>query len=37
MESRLNHDSDRVETLEKQLRDAKELASESDRRYEEVS
>ena len=37
MESRLNHDSDRVEVLEKQLREAKELAAESDRKYEEVN
>jgi hypothetical protein len=36
METRLNHDSDRVETLEKALREARELAAESDRKYEEV-
>ncbi len=36
MESRLNHDSDRMETLERQLKEAKELASEADRKYEEV-
>ena len=37
MESRLNSDSDRIETLEKQLKEVKDLASESDRKYEEVS
>jgi hypothetical protein len=37
MESRLNHDSDRMEILERQLKEAKELASEADRKYEEVS
>jgi len=37
MESRLNHDSDRVELLEKQLKEAKDLAAESDRKFEEVS
>ncbi len=37
MESRLNHDSDRIEILERQLKEAKELASEADRKYEEVS
>ena len=37
MESRLNHDGDRVELLEKQLREARDLASESDRKYEEVT
>jgi tropomyosin 1 len=37
METRLNHDSDRVETLERQLREARELAAESDRKFEEVS
>lgn len=37
MESRLNHDSDRVETLERQLKEARDLASESDRKFEEVS
>ena len=36
MESRLNIDGDRVETLEKQLREARDLAAESDRRFEEV-
>ena len=36
METRLNHDSDRVETLERQLREARELAAESDRKFEEV-
>lgn len=36
METRLNHDSDRVEVLEKQLREARELAAESDRKFEEV-
>lgn len=36
METRLNHDSDRVELLEKQLREARELAAESDRKFEEV-
>lgn len=36
METRLNHDSDKVEMLERQLRDAKELAAESDRKFEEV-
>ena len=36
METRLNHDSDKVEVLERQLREAKELAAESDRKYEEV-
>lgn len=36
METRLSHDSDRVELLERQLKEAKELASESDRKYEEV-
>jgi hypothetical protein len=37
MESRLNHDSDRVETLEKQLKEARDLAAESDRKFEEVN
>ena len=37
MESRLNNDNDRIEVLEKQLREAKELAADSDRKYEEVS
>lgn len=37
METRLNHDSDRVEQLEKQLREARELAAESDRKFEEVN
>ena len=37
METRLNHDSDRVETLERQLREARELAAESDRKFEEVN
>jgi hypothetical protein len=37
MESRLNHDSDRIEILERQLKEAKELASEADRKFEEVS
>ena len=36
MESRLNHDSDRVELLEKQLKEARDLAAESDRKFEEV-
>jgi hypothetical protein len=36
METRLNHDSDRVELLERQLREARELAAESDRKFEEV-
>lgn len=36
METRLNHDSDRLELLEKQLREARELAAESDRKFEEV-
>lgn len=36
METRLNHDSDKVELLERQLKEAKELAAESDRKYEEV-
>lgn len=36
MESRLNIDGDRVEMLEKQLREARDLAAESDRRFEEV-
>ena len=36
MESRLNIDSDRVEMLEKQLREARDLAAESDRKFEEV-
>ena len=36
METRLNHDGDRVEALEKQLREARDLASESDSKYEEV-
>jgi hypothetical protein len=36
METRLSHDGDRVETLEKQLKEAKDLASESDRKFEEV-
>ena len=36
METRLNHDADRVETLERQLREARDLAAESDRKYEEV-
>ena len=37
MEARLNNDNDRIEVLEKQLREAKELAADSDRKYEEVS
>ena len=37
MESRLNHDSDRIEVLEKKLKEANSLASESDRKFEEVS
>ncbi len=37
METRVNHDSDRIEVLERQLKEAKELAAESDRKYEEVS
>lgn len=37
MEGRLNHDSDRIEVLERQLKEAKELAAEADRKYEEVS
>ena len=37
MESRLNHDSDRVEMLERQLKEARDLAAESDRKFEEVS
>jgi len=36
METRLNLDGDRVETLEKQLKEARELAAESDRKFEEV-
>lgn len=36
METRLNHDSDKVELLERQLREARELAAESDRKFEEV-
>jgi len=36
METRLNHDGDKVETLEKQLKEAKDLASQSDRKFEEV-
>lgn len=36
MESRLNIDSDRVEMLETQLREARDLAAESDRKFEEV-
>jgi hypothetical protein len=36
METRLNHDSDRVETLERQLKEARDLAAESDRKFEEV-
>ena len=36
MESRLNHDSDRVELLEKQLKEARDLAAESDRKFEEA-
>ena len=36
MESRLNHDSDRVEMLEKHLKEARELVTESDSKFEEV-
>lgn len=36
METRLNHDSDRVEMLERQLKEARDLAAESDRKFEEV-
>jgi hypothetical protein len=37
MESRLNIDSDRIEILEKKLKEANSLASEADRKFEEVS
>ena len=37
METRLNHDCDRVEMLERQLKEARDLAAESDRKYEEVN
>ena len=37
METRLNHDSERVEQLERQLKEARDLAAESDRKFEEVN
>lgn len=37
MESRLNSDSDKIESLEKKLKEANSLASEADRKFEEVS
>jgi len=37
LENQLNLGSDRTETLETQLKEARTLATESDRKYEEVS
>ena len=36
METRLNHDINRVETLERQLGEARKLAAECDRKFEQV-
>lgn len=36
LENRFNKDDDRIETLERQVRQYKELAEEADRKYEEV-